>query len=1322
MNSHQPERGQPYSDAAACGRLVGHLTRGIIGGILLLYIIRQLLVPQAVTSTHSTILLLLAIPAALMIAQPWQRLVQQPGRLLGSVARMTALMTLLVVFTAWARGWISLWIWPWWGLSLAALGGALMVRWPRHQQHIIVGAMLTLVLSMTLCSVLLFTGHGEVGEATLLARTWVYTSTIGLIGLLGLEALSSRPTPDALRLRFTVAAIACALLGLTFTSLIYPTFQNHSQVTEQMPWRLLLISTVSLSVVLMLVRRLRLLLPALILLLWSMLNAVSLWKNGTLALPGLTHLAVLSGLLLPARRWWLSALLTAALLTEAALLPGIDLTMLVMHGTSAVLLLAGALRFNRMIEAQLATTASDMPLPATDVDEELSPALQRSSLQVGLAVAGLVLAGGLAMVAVMNQHERERLHGDARQALQANARLLARALAGIEHLTHLVAADAPRHVSSQADFEIYASRLGRFLGSGLAIQWAPAGVVRYVYPFDDHEGHIGHDLLNAPDLGTEAREIVSTRRARWSGPYTLRQGGLGLIFRVPVFAADGRFSGFASTVLHIPLGLSEQLIGNPHYRLRLRSGPRPDQLIDNLQAAEWGDNPDVLAHTLYLYHSREGRVDAGDPVMPWILDAAPDAAPAEADLWFEMAAETTSPSPAQQLPGRIQAVFVMAALLGWLTTQGLRQRHLAQRQALQRQEYATLHEVMSHSLTGKVLFNAAGQVVWINARAIEIFQVDQPHVMAFNCFEHALYRREGWDVLARQTLEDGQTRTVEYRGPGDIGQPLDIQRTFNRILLGREPHLLLQVLDLTEQHRLADHLREQQQRLQDLIDGTQAGTWELDLHSGIATWNATGASMLGYGPDELVPLDGDARRQLSHPQDRSIAWRALERHLAGQTDHLRVEQRLRHKDAHWVWVLMRGRIAARDAEGRPLRISGIMLDISALKDNETALIAAKEAAETANIAKSQFLSMMGHEIRTPINGIMGMLQVLQWQFQQDAATSNRLAQAMLASEHLLDVLNDVLDFSAIEAGKMQIENTPFQLDKVVAEASQICQRRKREACNYITDLPRNLPLHLVGDPHRLRQVLINLVGNALKFTERGQVRLRIRQLERKPSHVKLGFSVSDTGIGIAESDQKLLFQPFTQADMTITRRFGGTGLGLTISRRIVRAMGGDIHLDSVPGQGSTFSFVLSFGLQPEVEATEAFDQSWPARTARLQGLRLLLVEDDPINQEAMQLLLPLDGARVDLADTGTRAIQMGLAGQPYDAVLMDLQMPDMSGIDATRELRARGYRAPIIALTANAFAEYEQACHEAGMDDYLAKPIHIDRLVEVIRKHLRPLD
>ena len=414
----------------------------------------------------------------------------------------------------------------------------------------------------------------------------------------------------------------------------------------------------------------------------------------------------------------------------------------------------------------------------------------------------------------------------------------------------------------------------------------------------------------------------------------------------------------------------------------------------------------------------------------------------------------------------------------------------------------------------------------------------------------------------------------------------------------------------------------------------------------------------------------------------------------------------------------------RNAAGE---IGGIVMfteDISVARRLMSTLAAARDEALAASRLKSEFLANVSHEIRTPMNGVIGMADLL-----LDTPLDDKQLQMgrviRSSAENLLTIINDILDFSRIEAGRLRIDDQDFNLREQIDQAVGLLRPRARaRGLTLETELPPELPARLRGDASRVQQVLVNLLGNAVKFTERGGVTVTVRtRPATAPGRYAFEVAVRDTGIGIAPEEQSRLFQPFTQADSSTTRRFGGTGLGLAISRQLLELMGGNIRLESAPGRGSVFIFELELAIAapaPGPVAAVARPAAVALPSATAPAVRVLVAEDNAANQLVIQMLLEKLGVACVLVGDGRAAVEM-LAREEFAAVLMDCQMPVLDGYEATRQIRgglagAGKVRQPVIAVTAHAAVAEREKCFAAGVDEYLTKPISLDSLRRALQK------
>ena len=493
-----------------------------------------------------------------------------------------------------------------------------------------------------------------------------------------------------------------------------------------------------------------------------------------------------------------------------------------------------------------------------------------------------------------------------------------------------------------------------------------------------------------------------------------------------------------------------------------------------------------------------------------------------------------------------------------------------------------------------------------------------------------------------------------------------------------------------------------------------------DLRGRITYANDSFCQISGYTQEELIGQPHSLVKSGIHTPDfYKDLWDTIQQ---GRVWRGEICSRKKNGELYWVNASI---VPFLDVHGQVQQYIAIRTDITDRKHIENSLQEAKEAAELATGAKSQFLANMSHEIRTPMNAILGLLQLLQ-RTPLDATQKGYVTQTENSARSLLGLLNDILDFSKVEAGQLSLDLQAFRPQDLMRELSVILNSYLgTKPVQFKIELDPAIPDTLLGDDMRLRQILINLGGNAIKFTEQGQVLVRVRQIERKAQDVQLEFAVIDSGIGIAPEHLTHIFDGFSQAEASTTRRFGGTGLGLSICRQLVDMMGGELKVHSTPGKGSEFSFRISLPQAPHSRQAKAITA--PADTdlsPRLTGIRLLVVEDNLLNQMVAQQLLKQEGAEVTLADNGELGLRAVIHADPsFDAVLMDVQMPVMDGFEAAKAIRLHmgAQRPPIIAMTANAMESDRQACLNAGMDDHIGKPFMLDQLVAVLQRHVPKL-
>jgi hypothetical protein len=579
--------------------------------------------------------------------------------------------------------------------------------------------------------------------------------------------------------------------------------------------------------------------------------------------------------------------------------------------------------------------------------------------------------------------------------------------------------------------------------------------------------------------------------------------------------------------------------------------------------------------------------------------------------------------------------------------------------------------------------------------------------------EHLHRQRAELDIELRFATRSGDWRHASLRG---------------KVVLWRGRRALRMagmLLDITARKEAEEAVRRQQELTEQILDQLPISVFLKDRSGHYLRFNRQfqilsrrmREDMLGKKLDEFA-----SRRWVEASQ--------VEDELAWQTGQMvTTDRRLTNVDPPI--DLQVNRIVIDIGAGESYLL-GFSIDISQQRVAQEAMQRAVESAEAASRAKSEFLANMSHEIRTPMNGILGMTE-LALDTTLTREQREYLSLVKTSADALLIIINDILDFSKIEAGKLDIEEVPFDLHKLVSDtAKSMSLRAHQKNLELVCELPVELPRTMRGDPGRLRQILVNLLGNAIKFTHKGEIVLMVRILSEQDGRCECEFAVHDTGIGIPLEKQQLIFESFSQVDGSTTRQYGGTGLGLTICKRLVILMHGQMHLKSLPGVGSTFSFTVQLkriGAALDLPAPRLSDSLPPElgladTPASDQTMRVLLAEDNLVNQRLAIRMFEKLGHRVTLVDNGLAvmaAVTAAAQQAPFDIIFMDLQMPGQDGLCATREIRdweaGSGGHIPIIAMTARAMQGDRERCLEAGMDDYLSKPIHSGRLRQLLAQY-----
>ena len=653
---------------------------------------------------------------------------------------------------------------------------------------------------------------------------------------------------------------------------------------------------------------------------------------------------------------------------------------------------------------------------------------------------------------------------------------------------------------------------------------------------------------------------------------------------------------------------------------------------------------------------------------------------------------------------------------------------------------------------GRIEFALDGTILDVNENYLKIMGfrrselIGQHHQIVVSEDERGSEEyKEFWEGLRNGTVKAGEF--IRYAKDKSVRW---VQANYSPIYDadGRTIRKIVKYMaDVTDQKEIFAEKTLMREDVKQAIDGSGVGLWNYNPNSGYIWYSQQLKMMLGFPKEEFGQVEPTADWWLSrvHKDDKNEVKSRINSHLDKDIPY-DVEFRMKTRHGSYGWYRAVGK-ATRDESGRPLRMAGSFANITAQKDAEHTLRSTLTeleqatamansmvaAAEAANMAKSEFLANMSHEIRTPMTAILGFVDLLENDDEvrnDEQQSKDSIGSIRRNAKHLLELINDILDMSKIEAGRMTVERVSTKPDKLVSDTISLVKSRAEEKgielkCEFETSLPACIE----SDPTRLRQILINLVGNAIKFTQSGSVTIKAScDIEKR----QMIYKVVDTGIGMTKEQVDVIsrFDAFSQADASTTRKFGGSGLGLRISNSFAQLLGGCIEVSSVEGQGSTFTVKVSTGEIDQSEMSSVYANLPQAsgaistkpgtnKTKLLEGVKLLLVEDGPDNQRLISFVLRKAGADVTVAENGCVAvdtIQSAETGD-FDVILMDMQMPELDGYGATKLLRERGYAVPIVALTAHAMAGDRQKCMDAGCDDYATKPIDRNALIETIYAH-----
>ena len=520
-------------------------------------------------------------------------------------------------------------------------------------------------------------------------------------------------------------------------------------------------------------------------------------------------------------------------------------------------------------------------------------------------------------------------------------------------------------------------------------------------------------------------------------------------------------------------------------------------------------------------------------------------------------------------------------------------------------------------------------------------------------------------------------------------------------------------------------LKDSEERFVLAVEGTEDGIFDWNLRTNEIFYSGRFFSMLGYERPAGIGKLEDAF-ELVHPDDHDAVKEYVDKYLDGELSEYHQEFRMKHQSGRWVWIQSRAK-ALFDRNGKAIRMVGAHTDITHTVKTKERLEAEKHAAQEANQAKSEFLAHMSHEIRTPLTTINGIAEILERQCDTLTEKQAKLVHTLLSSaSSLKDLVNDILDFSKIESGELELDEEAFDLDGLFENViSMMALKASEKGISFVFDYKNLEGLTFYGDPKRIRQILVNLINNAIKFTDRGGVNIQ-SEIEERQGTEFLRIDVTDTGIGINSEDFDLVFERFKQADSSVSRKYGGTGLGLPISMNLARLMGGEIFLNSETGKGSTFTLLLPVRhSEKKVDRphnTKELDKKLQdkIRSTLHKESKILMVEDYEGNIVVLGHILEEMGINYDVARTGLEAVNFWSENY-YDMILMDVQMPEMDGFSATQEIRLKESQnklphTPVIGMTAHALMGDKDKCIEAGMDAYLPKPlVEADLKREILR-------
>jgi len=812
--------------------------------------------------------------------------------------------------------------------------------------------------------------------------------------------------------------------------------------------------------------------------------------------------------------------------------------------------------------------------------------------------------------------------------------------------------------------------------------------IRFMYPMEGNEAAIGLDFTLVPQQFQAADLARKENKAVLAGPLNLVQGGEGIIARIPIYLTDtvsypDGFWGLASAVLDSDALFSGAGIKTEHegvliaIRGRDARGPQGDVF--------WGD-PEVFAKSPVTQSIEL-------PYGNWQMGALP------ANGWS---------SPAILLTPLVWAYLAIALIIlafnAFVIIFFSRMRR-AEAQLKHERDLFTAGPVFT--IEWGPQSNWPVRSVSSNVQQILGYLPDELTAPYFNYSDliHPEDRERITGEAAVNITDHIDIYEQSFRLKTKSGK---YKWFYNFIMVVRDEQGNLggirgYMYDQSVQKAAEMELFKERTRLDGIIKGTNVGTWEWNVQTGETVFNPRWSEIIGYSLDELAPITIATWLRFLHPDDASQSDALLRQHFAGELDYYEFEGRMRHKDGNWIWVLDRGKVFSWTSDGQPLLMMGTHQDISERKATEAELWRAKEQAEAASKAKSEFLANMSHEIRTPLNGVIGFTELLK-NTPLTAMQQEYLANANISGHTLLGIIDDILDFSKIEAGMLELETLETDIAKLLEGIIDMVRlSANQKNLELLLDIDPEIPAFAQVDPLRLKQIVTNLASNAIKFTEEGEVELTVAFEHLEGNQGRLHFAVHDTGIGIDQEQQAKLFKPFSQADSSTTRKFGGTGLGLIISDLLARKMGSKIRINSQPETGSTFSFAL----------VTTFEARIKPDLAQFVAIKSCLIIDDNARSRTILIKkLAQWGITCEACANGLDAIkrlELTKASTPFDVIFCDYDMPYLNGLETVAimrdALKLSPDRQPVVLLHSS-FADPAicEKCEQLGISFKLTKP------------------